>query len=191
MNEIRRIEAATEPRIPDLCPNCESPNVVIDQRDDRFMYGVGEHATELTASVPVHICTSCGFEYTDDVGERLRHEAVCAYLGILTPAEIVAIRDSYNRSRRQFANMTRIGLASLARWETGEGLQNPAMDSYLRLISHKHIFELTQRADFLARREDPRAQKEKFQALRKLNLVQQARMSDQAKDFQIEQAKAA
>lgn len=89
---------------------------------------------ELKANIPVRLCSACGFEYTDYHADDARHSAVCQYLGVLTPSEVMAVRKAYGMTRAQFAHVTRIGEASLARWETGELIQNPANDNYLRLL---------------------------------------------------------
>ena len=38
-----------------------------------FTYGLGADAAELTVTLPVHVCPSCGFECLDD--RRLRRHA--------------------------------------------------------------------------------------------------------------------
>jgi DNA-binding transcriptional regulator YiaG len=101
---------------------------------DTFIYGTGTDAPEIGALVPVRICTACGFKYMDEAAEEARHEAVCKYLGILTPRQIVALRMSYGLTRAEFAALTRFGEASLARWETGSILQNAANDQFLYLL---------------------------------------------------------
>jgi hypothetical protein len=63
-----------------------------------------------------------------------RHEAVCAHHGLLAPRAIIEIRDRYCVSRSDFARITRLGEATVARWERGALLQNAAYDQYLRLL---------------------------------------------------------
>ena len=70
-----------------------------------------------------------------DEGERLRHEAVCRHLGVLSPAEISGLRKGFGMSRAAFAELTGLGEASLGRWESGAVIQNRANDRYLRLLS--------------------------------------------------------
>jgi transcriptional regulator with XRE-family HTH domain len=53
----------------------------------------------------------------------------------LTPAEITAIRERYHLSRAEFARLTRIGEASLARWEGGLIIQNGSIDQLLYLLT--------------------------------------------------------
>jgi YgiT-type zinc finger domain-containing protein len=67
---------------PKQCPNCESFAVRVEDREDRFLYGVGADAVELVAHVPLHLCSDCGLEYTDEEGEQRRHDAVCKHLGL-------------------------------------------------------------------------------------------------------------
>jgi putative zinc finger/helix-turn-helix YgiT family protein len=117
------------------CPNCDSTNVDTQMVRTKFKYGTGNKAVELEAVVPVRKCNDCGFEYTDSEAEDLRHAAICNHLEVMTPAEVVAIRKQYGLSRADFAQATRIGEASLSRWETGEIIQNAAYDDYLHLLS--------------------------------------------------------
>jgi putative zinc finger/helix-turn-helix YgiT family protein len=124
------------------CPNCDSSKVKTELRINSFPYGVGDAAVELTAEVPVHICADCGQEFAGEIAAQLRHEAVCRHEKLLSPKEIVAVRSSYSLSRREFAIATRIGLATLARWEQGDTLQNGAMDNYVRLLMIRENFEL-------------------------------------------------
>lgn len=117
------------------CPNCGSMRVETRSVRDRFQYGSGTKSVELEALVPLRKCADCEFEFTDSETEDLRQEAVCEHLGVMTPAQITALRKKYDLTRADLAEITRIGEASLARWETGELIQNPANDQYLFLLS--------------------------------------------------------
>jgi DNA-binding transcriptional regulator YiaG len=94
----------------------------------------------------VRSCKECGFEFLDEEAELARHAAVCDHLGVLKPAEIRGLRERYQLSRAEFANLTRVGEATLARWETGIVIQNKAYDEYLRLLQDPmNMKKLTQR----------------------------------------------
>lgn len=127
----------------ELCADCGS-SISTSWHSHTFRYGTGESAADLTARVPVRRCDGCDFDYLDYVGERIMHEAVCHHLGVLTPAEILAIRERLGLSRAAFAKITGIGEASLSRWESGINVQNPANDRYLRLLAHPGILGLLQ-----------------------------------------------
>ena len=118
----------------ETCPACGKENVTTRGELQTFMYGVEDKAVELEARVRVHLCADCGSEYTGGDAEDARHEAVCTHLGLLPPREIVALRQKYELSRAEFSQLTRIGSASLARWESGNLLQNPAYDNFLYLL---------------------------------------------------------
>jgi len=117
------------------CPACEDKDVTTTMETETFTYGEGAEAVELTVRVPVRTCTSCGFQFTDNIAEEIRHEAVCRYLGIMSPKEIQMVRKSYGMSRADFTRLTRIGEASLARWESGQLMQNLAYDQFLYLLT--------------------------------------------------------
>lgn len=116
------------------CPNCGSTKVETRRLKDRFQYGTGSKAVELEALVPFHRCADCGFEFTDAEAEDARHEAICRHLEVMPPIDVVGVRQRYGMTRAAFAAKSRIGEASLARWETGQLIQNAANDNYLYLL---------------------------------------------------------
>jgi putative zinc finger/helix-turn-helix YgiT family protein len=116
------------------CPACGKESLGTRVEETSFVYGTGAAAVDLTCSVPVHKCADCAFEFTDDKAEDARDLAVRRYLKVMTPEQIRAIRDSYRISRREFGAVTRIGEASLARWESGEIIQNAGYDQFLYLL---------------------------------------------------------
>jgi len=59
----------------------------------------------------------------------------------MVPAEVLDLRSSYGLTRAEFAEATRIGEASLARWETGQLIQNPANDNFLYLLRFRENWE--------------------------------------------------
>jgi DNA-binding transcriptional regulator YiaG len=116
--------------------------VAISWTRHTFDYGSGESAVELSVEVPVHRCDGCDFEFTDEIAERLRHEAVCDHLGVLSPAQIRRIRERHGMTRAQFARVTGLGEASLNRWENGLNIQTHANDRYLRLLEIPEVMRL-------------------------------------------------
>ena len=116
------------------CANCGKANVSTSMETDRFTHGVGVDAAELSVVVPVRTCAECGTQFTDEEAEKLRHDAVCRHLGRLTPSEVRDIRMGYGMRRAEFAHVTKLGEATLARWESGSTLPNAAYDRYLRLL---------------------------------------------------------
>ena len=116
------------------CFECDAP-AGTEWRRHKFTYGVGSSGVDLTVSLPVRVCGSCGFEFLDHEAEVLKHDAVCAHLGVLTPREIRGIREINDMSRAAFAKVSRLGEATLNRWENGILIQNPANDRYLRLLT--------------------------------------------------------
>jgi DNA-binding transcriptional regulator YiaG len=121
----------------DACPECASECVRTRIELDRFTYGSGEDAVQLEAAVPVHKCESCGFEYLGEEAERAHHHAVCRHLGVLTPLEVVDMRQRHGLTRAEFARVTKLGEATLARWERGALIQNLANDNYLYLLAFR------------------------------------------------------
>lgn len=123
------------------CPVCGEDRVTTFDHPHTFEYGSGDSAVTLQVNLPVHQCQACDFEFLDQDGERIKHEAVCRHLGVLTPGEIRRIREQYRMTRLSFSKITGLGEATLNRWENGVLLQNRANDLYLRLLAMSDIFD--------------------------------------------------
>lgn len=123
------------------CPNCGSSRVATHRQTDLFTYGAGGTAIELSTVIPFRECAECGFEFTDAEAEDTRHEAICRHLEVMTPREVAGVRHQYEMTRAVFSEKSRFGEASLARWETGQLIQNAANDNYLYLLSFRDNME--------------------------------------------------
>lgn len=126
---------------PKPCDLCGVTAVRTELVRDPFMYGSGSEAEELSADVLVHTCSACGDSYTGDDADITYDEAVCRHLGILTPAEIREMREGYDLTRAEFAQLTGFGKATVGRWERGEIHQNRSGDRYLRLLRDRGVME--------------------------------------------------
>lgn len=124
-----------------ICPSCGETEFSVSNEEDRFVYGCDENAVELSASVPVHACENCGFQFTSGDAEDIRHEAICRHLGRMPPRKIKELRKANNLTRAEFADITGIGSASLSRWETGQLVQGAAHDNLLYLLLTKPNLE--------------------------------------------------
>ncbi len=119
-----------------LCPTCYKGRMHPKRVAERFPYELdGETAEVVAENVPVEVFDNCGEQLSGPEAARIRHEAICRALGLLTPAEIRSIRERLGMTQEQFNKLTRIGEATICRWERGRLLQNAAMDRYLRLIA--------------------------------------------------------
>ena len=116
------------------CPICDGMAETLWCRHV-FAYGAGDDAVQLSTDLPYGRCEACDFEFLDHDGERSKHEAVCKHLGVLSPWEIKAIRLRFKMTRAEFARLSGLGEATLARWEKGLVTQNRANDRYLRLLA--------------------------------------------------------
>src|SRR5438552_2049963 len=102
-----------------LCPSCGENSARVRYETESFPYGVGEDQVMLSARVPVIRCDVCGDELTDGAAEEIRHFEICRYLGRLAPNEIRAIREQYGLPQQEWAKKTKLGIASVKRWESG------------------------------------------------------------------------
>lgn len=131
--------------VADPCPQCDGEEVVTRWIDDVMTWGSGDLESRIPVCVPVRTCPACDLQYIDQHGERLRHEAICRHLGVLSPADIRSIRRGYGMTRAAFAHVTGLGEATIGRWENGLVIQNHANDRYLRLLAMPHVMRALQR----------------------------------------------
>lgn len=119
-----------------LCSNCREGKLEFVREDDTFDFRTDEGLIRVTArDVPFHRCPVCGERLAGIEAAQVSHRAVCQALGLLTPEEILAIRDRMGLTQAQFSKLTGIGEATISRWERGRLLQNRANDRYLRLLA--------------------------------------------------------
>ena len=118
------------------CPLCGATEIETSIIPFSFEYGSGDAAAKLNVDVPLRNCDACDIEYLDEEGERIKHEAICQHLGVLSPREIRHIRKNCSNTRTSFAEITGLGEASLNRWENGLSIQTHANDRYLRLLDY-------------------------------------------------------
>jgi DNA-binding transcriptional regulator YiaG len=171
------------------CPSCERRGVRTSIEEQRFPYGAGPDEVVLTARVPVMTCESCGFVFTDDLAEDARHEAVCVHLGVMTPREVLAVRERYGMSRAEFARITKIGEASLARWENGALIQNGAHDQYLFLLTHRDNLQRLLNRSVAQGEGGAQGQRQRGKGLRLLSVS--ATVVAEADEFQLRPGKRA
>jgi putative zinc finger/helix-turn-helix YgiT family protein len=169
------------------CPACGSREVKSSVVEQEFDYGDSKKPVKLRAMVPTFSCSSCELEFTDQRAEQLRHEAVCRHLHVLTPHEIYSIRSERRLTRQRFAELTRLGVATLARWESGEIIQNAALDGYLRLIARPEVFALLETGALLdsspTLETDVHKEEERFPTLRAGNGISVA--AKRARSFRL------
>lgn len=118
------------------CPSCRESEVSTTMERDQFVFRSGGIDYNVSADVPVHSCPACGESFVSEIGETARHAAICHAMRRLTPQEIHSLRHERLRlSRKNFAELSGIGEASLARWESGELIQSESNDNLLRLLA--------------------------------------------------------
>lgn len=120
--------------IVETCELCGEAAAVQSLETQQFAYLDGQEEVLLTAVLPVVACAACGEAYLGTDAEMIQHEAVCHYLGRLTPSEIRALRDRHGLTQAKLAERTGIGIASIKRWENGTVIQNASLDARLRQV---------------------------------------------------------
>lgn len=123
------------------CAQCGAETIDTIQHRHTFRYGAGESAAELTVDLPVRRCATCGFEFLDRESEKIKLEAICEHLGILSPSGIRRIREHYGMTQAEFAEITGLGTATLVRWESGSMNHTRAYDRYMRLLEDRRTMD--------------------------------------------------
>lgn len=134
MNQFKSAHRAEHKTQQHPCPDCGNVNTLVSSELQEFMHDAGKDAVVISCRVPVVTCQTCGSAWTGSEAEDIRHAAVCRYLGRLSPAEILDIREGHGLSQSEFSRLTGFGEASLCRWETGAQIQNASSDRFLRLL---------------------------------------------------------
>src|SRR5262245_10382191 len=118
------------------CPVCGEAELEAQTRTDRFEQEVDDGTvTVVAANVPIKACPACGEAFSGPEAGRIRDEAICRALGLLTPGEIRSLRERLGLTQAELARLTGIGEASISRWERGQLIQSRALDRYLRLLA--------------------------------------------------------
>lgn len=114
-----------------FCDPCGEDREFIRGRRDRLVTVRGE---EIPVAEPVFMCPSCGATQPD-LSEgidslKLAYDEYRRRHGLLTPAQIVKIREQYALSREAFASVLGMSAATLYRYEGG-ALQDDLHDSMI------------------------------------------------------------
>jgi putative zinc finger/helix-turn-helix YgiT family protein len=118
-----------------VCPVCGSSSLTTRNESEEFTFRSGGVDYPVRAEYPVHECSACGESFLSQAAESARHAATCSAMNRLCPTEIVELRARLGLTRKGFAQLSGIGEASLARWETGELIQSESNDNLLRLLT--------------------------------------------------------
>lgn len=118
----------------ELCPICGEGHVTdhVDQVESEYK----GHKTLL----PLHykLCDSCGSESAGVEESRANKRAVMAFRksvdGLLTGAEITALRAKYQLTQAQAAKLFGGGPVAFSKYENDDVAQSEAMDTLLRLV---------------------------------------------------------
>jgi len=130
-----------------LCPICEAGSLVPQATENEVTY------KEQTRSLPLlmSVCQACGSEQTTAQQARDNKRAMLAFRkevdGLLTGAELRALRERLNISQAQAARLFGGGPVAFSKYENDDVAQSEAMDRLIRLAA-----EVPEAARWLARR---------------------------------------
>jgi putative zinc finger/helix-turn-helix YgiT family protein len=119
-----------------FCPNCEEYTKAT-LGVEREVYPVRGEPIEIEAEIVT--CQKCGMKIFDEERDsRNLEKAYNLYRGkhnLLSPAEILTIREKYGLSQRALSRLLGLGEITIHRYESG-AIQDNAHDSLLRLIEN-------------------------------------------------------
>lgn len=130
--------------IKELCPICGEGHVThhVDQFESEYK---GKKAM-----LPSHykLCDNCHSDFAGAPEGKLNKRAIMAFRksvdGLLTGAEICALREKYRLTQTQAAKLFGGGPVAFSKYENDDVSQSEAMDSLLRLVRRSKVafFEL-------------------------------------------------
>ncbi|MES2687941.1 MAG: type II toxin-antitoxin system MqsA family antitoxin [Pseudomonadota bacterium] len=143
----------------ELCPICGEGHVTdhVDQVESEYK---GK-----AAMLPMHyqVCDTCHSDFAGAAEGKKNKRAIMAFRksvdGLLTGAEIVALRKKYKLTQDQAAKLFGGGPVAFSKYENDDVSQSESMDSLLRLIrrSEAAFWELADEKGLLAELKPPKA----------------------------------
>lgn len=125
--------------IKELCPICGEGHVThhVDQFESEYK---GKKAM-----LPSHykLCDNCHSDFAGAPEGKLNKRAIMAFRksvdGLLTGAEICALRDKYKLTQTQAAKLFGGGPVAFSKYENDDVSQSESMDSLLRLVRRSEV----------------------------------------------------
>lgn len=122
-----------------LCPICGEGHVThhVDQFENEYK---GQKAM-----LPSHykLCDTCHSDFAGSAEGKLNKRAIMAFRkfvdGLLTGAEICALRDLYKLTQAQAAKLFGGGPVAFSKYENDDVSQSESMDSLLRLVRRSEV----------------------------------------------------
>ncbi len=136
-----------------VCPICGAK--VLEERRGEYIFEWPEGSAAQQsgfADAVWEACDACGEEIlSPELSDRIEAEQY-RIQGLLSPAEVRAVRERTGLSQVEMARLLGVGDKSYARWEVGLSVQNKSMDNLIRLAAeHPGLF-----AELEAQREPDR-----------------------------------
>jgi putative zinc finger/helix-turn-helix YgiT family protein len=117
------------------CPECGQGQLFEFTQTEEFDFDLGDETVKVRAeNVPFKKCDKCGEVMSGPAAGKMQHEAICRAAGLMSPAEIKALRDRFGWSQQHLADLTDFGIATVSRWERGRLLQNRSNNKVLQAI---------------------------------------------------------
>lgn len=116
------------------CPGCAAG--MQEVKDSLVFLVNGEEV--IVPDSPHLLCQKCGeIMMRLDESRKLREKALELYRGkykLLFADEILSLRERLDLTQAELAELLRLGVNTISRWESGRNVQTAAMDVLLRLV---------------------------------------------------------
>ncbi len=89
---------------------------------------------QVTIKVPAEIDSQTGELILGNIAQQLIEEARLKHMGLLTPTELKALRQSLGLTQSEMAEYLQAGQKSYTRWELGYGRQSRLVNNFLLLL---------------------------------------------------------
>lgn len=117
------------------CPHCEQNGTLhTDLVTEEVTIRTALGSFQTTITYPQVVCENCGEAFTDAAGAAVYDGGIENKRKTFVSTQIRQIREATGLSRAEFLAVTKLGDASLTRWETGTGEPTAAYASFLELL---------------------------------------------------------
>lgn len=174
----------------ELCPICGEGHV------EMRVEGVESEYKGRKDLVPMHykVCDACASDFAGSDESRLNKRAIIAFHkavdGLLTGAEIRALREKYSMTQQQAARLFGGGPVAFSKYENDDVAHSDAMDALLRLVfaSPEAFWTLAQQKGMTHELANPRTVRARVFKSAETNVIYISRTADVAPPSHISQS---
>lgn len=107
------------------CPQCLNDSVDVGY-DLKTLETDNEKEPQIEYYHPIIKCLDCGVSSAFE-GENAKHDALCYANTRVTPQKLVDLRNRYNMTQAEFADLIKVGEKTITRWENRSHYPNESI----------------------------------------------------------------